>query len=114
MQTSFCSESLHWVFISNFVIGERFGVYALHVFLQLGGAAGTNEHAGDALLMQNPGESHFGKRLVARGGDTVQLLEISKEFWREPVRFEETTLRHARIFGYAVQISVGEQALSKR
>ena len=70
------------VFVSNLAVRERFGMYAYHVVLQLGGTAGANKYAGDAFLIQNPSKSHFCKSIVARGGDAVQPLEICDEFRR--------------------------------
>ena len=77
----------------------------------MGGAAGTDEDRGDALLLENPREGHFGQRLVAERSLTVEFAETFEEFGGEHLGFEESALRHARTFGDAMEVAIGEQSL---
>ena len=78
------------------------------------GAAGTDEDAGDTLLLENPRECHLGKSLVAERCLAIEFAEAFEEFGGEYVGLEETTLRHARTLGDAMEIAVGEQSLRQR
>ena len=87
----------------------------LDVVQNLLGAGRANQHGGDFLMAQQPGQRHLGQRLAAGGGKLVQRLNLGNALRRDVLLLQEAAIGvHAAVGGDAVQIPVGQQALRQR
>ena len=91
------------------------------VILELAGAAGSDDDAGDALLLENPLEGFLGEGVAGGLCLVVPLAELLKQFGGKHVGTQELGLCHAAVLGnvadhtfgrrMAVEIAIGEEAL---
>ena len=64
--------------------------------------------------MENPSESHFGKSFATFASLLVPSLYLCQEFWSQGAMLKEMLLCHTAVGRNAIEIAVGEQALSQR
>src|ERR1700730_750787 len=100
--------------LSELVSREVEMVECCNVLLQLVDAARTDEHRRHACVAQRPGERHLREALPAPFGNDVQRPNMGEVCVGEQVLSEGAVLASARVFGNAVEVTVGEQPLSER
>ena len=80
--------------------------------LRLGG---SGQHGGHFAVVQQPCQAHLGQRLAAFGGQIVQIHDLLVQFLGQSGIVEESRIvSHAAVGRNAVEIAVGQQALSQR
>ena len=89
-------------------------VYAAEVLFQLLHGTGTDEYTRDTVLLQYPAQRMFGEGLTGGFRLRIPRLQLLEEFGCQPLSLQVEVSRHARIVGYAVQITVGEEPLCER
>ena len=100
--------------LREFLRGEGGVLQRLEVVLDLGDPAGADDHARHPVVLEAPGEGHFGERLSAAGGDAVQFDKRRLHPGRQGRGLEELLLRHPGIGRDAVQVAAGQEPLRQR
>src|SRR5205085_3429180 len=99
--------------VGELILGEIEVVEGGDVLLELGHAAGADQHGSDSRVAQGPGDGHLSERLASPQGDVVEGPDAGEVVVAEHGTGECAVQRGSGAWGDAVEVSVGEQALGQ-
>ena len=112
---AFLSVQTDGVDLVQLFLRERSVLNALDVAQKLLRTGGSYQNTGHDPIPQDPAQSHLCQALSAPGSQIVECADLVQTLFGQDGFFQETSVGyHAAVFGNAVEIPVGEQALCQR